>query len=71
MDGVQNVEFNGLEIADIVEQSALGSDKCGVYWDGLYQKFMGGGNTLQNSPYLYGYTGNRVHGLLHDHGAML
>ena len=63
MDGVQNVEFNGLEIADIVEQSALGSDKCGVYWDGLYQKFMGGGNTLQNSPYLYGYTGNRVHGL--------
>ena len=66
MDGVDNVEFNGLEITDIVETSALGSELCGVYWDGLFQKFMGGGNTLQNSPYLYGYTGNRVHGIFSD-----
>merc|ERR1712079_153370 len=27
---------------------------------------MGLGNTLQNAPYLYGYTGNRVHGIFSD-----
>jgi len=66
MDGVENVVFDGLEISDVVETSALGNEVCGAYWDGLFQRFMGEGNTLQNAPYLYGYTGNRVHGIFSD-----
>lgn len=66
MDGVEGVSFTNLEISDLSEQSAMGSTVCGVYWDEMFQKFMGGGNTLQNAPYLYGYTGNRVHGIFSD-----
>merc|ERR550525_1167333 len=66
MDGVEGVSFNNLEISDLTEQSEMGSTVCGVYWDEMFQKFMGGGNTLQNAPYLYGYTGNRVHGIFSD-----
>lgn len=66
MDGVEGVSFKNLEISDLTEQSEMGSTVCGVYWDEMFQKFMGGGNTLQNAPYLYGYTGNRVHGIFSD-----
>jgi len=48
------------------EYSSIGSDLCGEYFDGHYTKFIGGGNTLQNEPYLYGYTGNRAHGIFSD-----
>ena len=63
MDGTDSVVFNGLEISNVHEYSELGSDVCGRYWDGNFNGFTGGGNTLQNAPYLYGYTGNRAHGL--------
>jgi len=33
---------------------------------GGFTMFRGGGNTLQNAPYLYGYTGNRAHGIFSD-----
>ena len=64
MDGVDNVVFNGLSITDLHEQSKRGSDLCGEYWDEGFARFTGKGNTLQNDPYLYGYTGNRAHGVL-------
>jgi len=66
MDGVDNAVFNGLTITDLHEQSKRGSDLCGEYWDDGFATFYGKGNTLQNSPYLYGYTGNRVHGIFSD-----
>merc|ERR1711972_848627 len=44
----------------------MGSDFCGTYWDEGFTMFKGGGNTLQNSPYFYGYTGNRAHGIFSD-----
>merc|ERR1719474_2359581 len=66
MDGADDVTFNGLEISDLREYSVIGSDLCGEYFDGKYTKFIGGGNTLQNEPYLYGYTGNRAHGIFSD-----
>lgn len=66
MDGVENVVFNGLTITDLHEQSKRGSDLCGEYWDETFTNFMGMGNTLQNAPYLYGYTGNRAHGIFGD-----
>jgi len=66
MDGADGVVFSGLEISDLREYSEMGSDLCGEYFDGYYMKFIGGGNTLQNVPYLYGYTGNMVHGIFSD-----
>jgi len=66
MDGADNVTFRDLEISDLREYSDTGSDLCGEYFDGHYTKFIGGGNTLQNEPYLYGYTGNRAHGIFTD-----
>ena len=63
MDGADNIEFRGLEIADIREHSKLGSKVCGEYWAQEFTRFMGLGNTLQNAPYLYGYTGNMAHGM--------
>ena len=66
MDGTDSVVFNGLEISNVHEYSELGSDVCGRYWDGNFNGFTGGGNTLQNAPYLYGYTGNRAHGIFGD-----
>merc|ERR1719334_1048443 len=66
MDGVDNVVFNGLSITDLHEQSKRGSDLCGEYWDEGFARFTGKGNTLQNDPYLYGYTGNRAHGIFSD-----
>merc|ERR1719447_843036 len=66
MDGVENVVFDGLTISDLHEQSQRGSDLCGEYWDEGFADLYGKGNTLQNSPYLYGYTGNRVHGIFSD-----
>jgi len=68
MDGVENIVFNGLAITDIHEQGHRGSDLCGDYWDDdmTSRQFYGAGNTLQNTPYMYGYTGNRVHGIFSD-----
>ena len=65
MDGVEDVAFTNLEIYDLEEQSALGSELCGEYW-GQASLFDGGGHFLQNTPYFYGYTGNRVHGIFSD-----
>ena len=64
MDGVENVMFRDLTISGLEEKGDRGSDLCGDYWDGVFTMFRGRGNTLQNTPYLYGYTGNRAHGLL-------
>merc|ERR1719361_1674803 len=66
MDGVEDVVFSDLHIADIHESGDLGSELCGDYWDGNYKVFHGHGNTLQNPPYLTGYTGNRAHGIFSD-----
>jgi len=66
MDGVDNVNFRDLEISDLREQSPLGSDLCGEYWDEDSRFFNGGGHFLTNTPYFYGYTGNRVHGIFTD-----
>ena len=67
MDGVNNVSFSNLEIYDLYEGGELGSDLCGEYWEledeGI---FNGGAHFLQNTPYYYGYTGNRVHGIFMD-----
>merc|ERR1719159_1776634 len=65
MDGVDNVVFDGLTISGIQESSPLGSELCGEYWDGT-TLFAGEGNVFQNTPYYYGYTGNRVHGIFSD-----
>merc|ERR1719361_1728224 len=68
MDGVEDVVFKDLSITDIHEQGHIGSDLCGDYWDddAEFRSFFGGGNTLQNTPYMYGYTGNRAHGIFSD-----
>merc|ERR1719295_1916016 len=66
MDGVEQVVFDGLSISRLEERGALGSELCGEYWDGNFDMFIGKGNTLQNAPYLYGYTGNRAHGIFSD-----
>ena len=65
MDGVDDVSFRNLEIFELHEYSALGSDLCGEYWDSN-SIFNGGGHFLQNTPYFYGYTGNRAHGIFTD-----
>ena len=66
MDGVEDVNFRDLQIYDLYEAGALGSDFCGEYWTANEQPFSGGGHFLQNEPYNYGYTGNRVHGMYTD-----
>jgi len=69
MDGVEDVTFDGLTITGLHEQSLKGSELCGEYWDGNskgFTRFFGQGNTLQNEPYLYGYTGNYLHGIFSD-----
>ena len=69
MDGVNDVSFTNLEISDLYEASPLGSELCGEYWEcdyGFGDNFHGGGHFLQNTPYFYGYTGNRVHGIFAD-----
>jgi len=66
MDGVENVVFKNLEIYDLHEKAELGSELCGEYWDVLPLAFTGTGHFLQNSPYFYGYTGNRAHGIMSD-----
>ena len=71
MDGVDDVSFSNLEIYDLFEGSPLGSDLCGEYWTNVHtqafgQRFQGGGHHSQNTPYFYGYTGNRVHGMFTD-----
>jgi len=66
MDGVENVVFKNLEIYDLHEKSDLGSELCGDYWDCDPLAFTGQGHFLQNSPYFYGYTGNRAHGIMSD-----
>ena len=66
MDGVENVSFRDLEVWDLEEQSSLGSELCGEYWDDDSRFFDGGGHFLTNTPYFYGYTGNRVHGIFTD-----
>jgi len=55
-------------MTDLHEQGHIGSDMCGDYWDDImsFKQFYGGGNTLQNTPYMYGYTGNRLHGIFSD-----
>jgi hypothetical protein len=58
MDGVEDVTFDGLTISGLHEQSMRGSELCGEYWNSSFTRFVGQGNTLQNTPYLYGYTGN-------------
>ena len=66
MDGVEDANFRNLQIYDLYEAGALGSDFCGEYWTANEQPFSGGGHFLQNEPYNYGYTGNRVHGMYTD-----
>merc|ERR1719361_302446 len=68
MDGVEDVTFTDLTISGLHEQSLKGSELCGEYWDDTisWRAFLGGGNTLQNTPYLYGYTGNYLHGIFSD-----
>jgi len=66
MDGVENVVFKNLEIYDLHEKAELGSEVCGEYWDVSPLAFTGTGHFLQNSPYFYGYTGNRAHGIMSD-----
>ncbi len=66
MDGVEDVTFRDLTITDLHEESKRGSELCGEYWDETFSNFQGLGNTLQNAPYLYGYTGNRAHGIFSD-----
>ena len=66
MDGVENVQFRNLEIRELEERSALGSELCGKYWDEDSRFFDGGGHFLTNTPYFYGFTGNRVHGIFTD-----
>ena len=66
MDGVNGIQYNNLKIHHLYEKSKLGSDKCSEYWDGNMQKFYGTGHFLQNAPYLYGYTGNLMHGIFSD-----
>merc|ERR1719206_65648 len=66
MDGAENVAFENLEIADLHEYADLGSNACGEYWDSDVLPPHGKGHFLQNSPYLYGYTGNMVHGIFTD-----
>ena len=66
MDGVENVNIHNLEIYDLYEGSGLGSELCGDYWEQTQDAFTGGGHFLQNTPYYYGYTGNRVHGIFTD-----
>jgi len=65
MDGVNDVSFSNLEIYDLFEDSPMGSNLCGEYWEGDHS-FTGGGHFLQNTPYFYGFTGNRVHGMFMD-----
>lgn len=65
MDGVNDVRFTNLEIYDLYEATPLGSELCGEYWEGN-DLFVGGGHFLQNTPYFYGFTGNRVHGIFTD-----
>merc|ERR550525_1943432 len=67
MDGVEDVTFTDLTISGLHEQSLRGSELCGEYFDEAgFKTFMGKGNTLQNAPYLYGYTGNYIHGIFSD-----
>jgi len=66
MDGVEDVVFTNLKINDLHEKSERGSDLCSEYWDEDFTSFRGMGHFIQNTPYLYGYTGNRVHGIMSD-----
>lgn len=71
MDGVTGVHFDDLEIYDLQEHGDLGSDLCGEYWTyDMSEHNHGGGNIFQNEPYLYGYTGNYVHGIFSDFAVM-
>jgi len=64
---VTGVNFNNLEVYDLQEHGALGSELCGEYWTyDMSEHNHGGGNIFQNEPYLYGYTGNYVHGIFSD-----
>lgn len=64
MDGVEDVVFRKLKINDLHESSKRGSDLCSDYWDEDFTSFTGKGHFLQNTPYLYGYTGNRAIGMI-------
>ena len=66
MDGVERVSFVDLKISDLHEHSALGSELCGDYWEGGVFTASGRGHALTNTPYFYGYTGNRAHGIFTD-----
>ena len=66
MDGVEHAIFSNIEISNIHELSELGKEVCTEYWDGNFKIFDGKGHFLQNTPYLYGYTGNMAHGIYTD-----
>merc|ERR1719203_2711083 len=66
MDGVDDLSFHNVEVYDIYEVGTMGSELCGDYWDEQSQYFDGGGHFLQKTPYYYGFTGNRVHGIFMD-----
>merc|ERR1712083_783353 len=70
MDGVEGVHFDGLEISNLHEHGDLGSNLCGEYYQNTDAHNYGGGNLFQNIPYLYGYTGNYVHGIFSDFAEM-
>eukprot|EP01084_Bolivina_argentea_P036369 67300_1 len=66
IDGVNDITFNNLNIYNLHEYSPIGSFLCTDYWEGNMENFFGTGHFLQNTPYLYGYTGNMVHGIFAD-----
>jgi len=66
MDGAERVEFKGLDVYNLYESAASGSELCGEYWDEDFSRMEGGGNVHQRAPYSLGFTGNMAHGVMSD-----
>ena len=67
LDGADNVEFvGGLDIYQLTEHGATGSELCGAYWDGDFSALAGGGHYYQTAPLQLGYSGNMAHGVMAD-----
>jgi len=61
MDGVKDVEINGLEIYNLLDQTPLGRTECGAYdtfWAGPSRT--AGGHFRQLEPVQVGFSGNMV-----------
>jgi len=62
MDGVQNVDINGLEIYNLYESTPLGRTECGAYSD-VFNNIVdrqAGGHFRQLRPIQDGFSGNMV-----------